>query len=147
MGFAADVAEYGREHDFMEAWHMFHDPGPDRSSRSRRRSRERQREWERESQRQEMERQRRDRQNEKLAAVVRQCVARRKTRADFLAACEIVGAADDPLAVAESGEEVVATIYDWLDAEARRRRTSSDELIQERLAERQVAIRTPKSSH
>ncbi|CAK9063306.1 unnamed protein product [Durusdinium trenchii] len=157
MGFAADVAEYGREHgitNFMEAWDRFHDPPPDwdpwdpdrrRSSRSR--SRERQRERERERQRQEIELERWQREAEKLAAVVRQCIARSKTKMKFLAACEVI-AVEDPLAVAESGEEVVETIYDRLDAEARRRGTSSDELVQERLAGREfTGFFGPKSAH
>lgn len=72
---------------------------------------------------------------EKNAAVMRYCSLRGKDMIDFKAACEILGIADDPLAVAESGEEVAQTVFQRLDAVAREQNTSSDALIRRKMAE------------
>ena len=72
---------------------------------------------------------------EKTAAVMRYCSLRGKDMIYFQLACVIVGITDDPLAVAESGEEVAQTVFQRLDAVAREQNTSSDALIQRKKAE------------
>ena len=72
---------------------------------------------------------------EKTAAVMRYCSLHGKDMIYFHLACEIVGITDDPLAVAESGEEVAQTVFQRLDAVAREQNTSSDALIQRKKAE------------
>ena len=72
---------------------------------------------------------------EKTLAVQRQCHLRGKTMEDFTAACDIVSFKDDPLAGADSGEEVVQNVFERLDAEARRQNTSSDALLAKKKAE------------
>lgn len=67
---------------------------------------------------------------EKTLAVMRYCSLRGKDVIYFQLACVIVGITDDPLAVAESGEEVAQTVFQRLDAVAREQNTSSDALIQ-----------------
>ena len=144
MGLAADISEYGREHgilDFMEAFHMFMDPGPNhwdspssetRARMARSRSRERRRKEDLELRREQQEIARR-RSEDLTHAVIRECISKGHTRAQFLAACEILGI-EDPLVVAESGEDIVRTIFDRLDAEAHRQNASRDELVQKKLA-------------
>ncbi|CAE7021602.1 unnamed protein product [Symbiodinium sp. KB8] len=143
MGWAADIADYGYEHgitDFMEAWHKYMDPGPDWDPdnpewQARQRQQQRQEQAERDARDRSRSRERRRAQApDKIAAVVRTCIAKGQTRKDLFAACEIVGV-DDPLAVAESGEEIVQRIYERLDDEARRQATTSSELIKQKLAE------------
>ncbi|OLP96380.1 hypothetical protein AK812_SmicGene21409 [Symbiodinium microadriaticum] len=125
MGWAADIADYGYEHgitDFMEAWHKYMDPGPDWDPdnpewQARQRQQQRQEQAERDARDRSRSRERRRAQApDKIAAVVRTCIAKGQTRKDLFAACEIVGV-DDPLAVAESGEEIVQRIYERLDDE------------------------------
>ena len=72
---------------------------------------------------------------EKTHAVMRYCSLRGKDMIYFHLACVIVGITDDPLAVAESGEEVAQTVFQRLDAVAREQNTSSDALIQRKKAE------------
>ena len=124
----------------MEAWHKYMDPGPDWDPdnpewQARQRQQQRQEQAERDARDRSRSRERRRAQApDKIAAVVRTCIAKGQTRKDLFAACEIVGV-DDPLAVAESGEEIVQRIYDRLDDEARRQSTTSSELIKQKLAE------------
>ena len=68
---------------------------------------------------------------DKEASLEQHCRLKGKTREDFELACEIVGITD-PLATAETGEEVFQTVFDRLDAVARRQKTSSDGLIERR---------------